>query len=165
MSDEQKPTTEHEETGLHIPIWVALAALAVALILAGIIMSNVLGTLVDLVFPEAVDVPLPSGAVEIDHIEDSKTADEEWLYGVDEDACRVSWFYQEAGASCNFMPTMCDVGEDNIPYLIMDEPAAMVARCTGEKPAEVSGYSYEVLVSTGSADYQTYFRVYVYKER
>lgn len=165
MSEEQKPTTEQEETGLYIPIWVALAALLVALILAGIIMSNVLGPLVDLVFPEKVDVPLPSGAVELEHTEDSKTADEEWFYGVDEDACKVSWFYEQGDASCNFMPTMCDMGEDNVPYLILDEPGALVARCFGEKPADVSGYSYEVLVSTGSTDYQTYFRVYLYKER
>lgn len=144
-------------------MWVAIAGLVLSLILGGIIMANIIKPLNDLIFPAEVKVPKPDGAVERDHIEDSKTADEEWLYSVEGDACQIAWFFEQNGGTCNFMPTMCKVDENDVPTLNTNQPDALTAQCSGGESSEVTGYSWEVMVSTGGTSNETYYRVFLYK--
>ncbi len=161
---ETKPPEQENSGGLHIPMWVALAGLLLSLILAAVIMRNIISPIADLIFPASVDIPLPDGAKEIEHLKESKTAEEEWLYQVEGDACEISWFYQGEARSCQYSPGMCQMDEEqDKPILINPAPDALVAKCTGGESTEVTGYSWEVMVSTGSTGEETYFRVFLYE--
>lgn len=155
---EQTPARQ----GLQIPLWVALAGMIVALIIAIIIMANILRPLVNLVFPNAAEIPLPPDAELIETNENPRTSDGEWLYGSPTDGCVLLGFFVEAGGTCTLAPFAC-VRTDDSP----DERGyRSVGSCTGTKSDILNSYSWEVLIGTGySGEYTTRFRVYLYEER
>jgi hypothetical protein len=164
MSEDPFPVDSSEEAGgLIIPLWVALAGMVVALVLAVIIMANVLRPLTNLVFPADPEPPLPDGAVELQHSEESSTSDGEWFYGIDMDACQLVEYYIENDTKCRVTPFACKEGVNGAQ--LDTTGTASVAVCRGTHEEVVGSYSWEVYVNASTGDYPTTFRMFLYKER
>lgn len=147
----------------YVPGWVAIAFGIVALLLAGIIISNISGPLSDLILGSNVDVPIPDGAELLEENRDSDFASEELLYGIDVmNACEVLEFYfVEHDASCRPSPFVCT--GDFEPDLVPDDRVYSVGECTHTDDNRVTGSSYRVEISSGYGESPaTRFRIYVY---
>jgi hypothetical protein len=157
-----KPTPKNR---LSIPLWVALAGMALALIVGALILSLVIRPIASLVFPSQVEVPLPAGTSLIQEFPPT-TSDGEWLYGTSIHGCEVMRFYAENGSQCNLAPFICsqdEAGNYQDPDL---GGKYQVGTCTGSKESFLNSYSWEVLINAnGGGDYPTRFRVYLYQER
>ncbi|MFP4321523.1 MAG: hypothetical protein ACLFTK_03640 [Anaerolineales bacterium] len=154
------------DVGVQIPLWLALVAMLVAIIIAALIALQLFGPLVSLVLPITAEVPVPPGSTEREYIDTSRTSDGEWLYGSDLDACQVARFYiDETDSTCNFTPYACitnDAGE-----FVESNPAntGTVAICRGQEEGIVDSFAWEVYISSRGGEYETLFRAYLYSER
>lgn len=155
--------TDDKPTGLYIPLWVALVGMVVGVIIAGVILVNVLQPLINLIFPSTPEVPLPAGTVEISHEDTSAISGEEWLYGVNMDACKVAQFFIDEGGRCRISPFVCTSGEDG-PELIASQTTS-VGSCEGGQKDTINSYTWEIYISASDNEYDTLFRVFLYKER
>jgi hypothetical protein len=144
--------------------------MVVALVLAIIIMANVLRPLVNLIFPDPAEPPLPAQVELLEEVDDPRVSDGEWLYGTDMDGCALAAFYESQGSTCNYNPLNCAGGV----YVAGLDPdtgertgeTAQIGICTGSKSDVVNSYSWEVYINTGFAEGPyTIFRVYLYRER
>lgn len=168
MSEEQTPlmntAEESSKPSRDIPVWVALAGMVLAIIVAIIIMVNVLEPLVNLIFPQDPEPPVPANAELISEDADSSTSSGEWLYGTDTDACQIAEFYIEEGSNCRFEPLACEENEDG--ELVRAPQVNKVATCVGTEASIVSSYSWEVIISGDDIrEYETVFRLFLYEER
>lgn len=154
-----------EQPRVLIPLWVALAGMVVALILAGIIMSNVLKPLISLIFPATPDLPLPAGVIELEEVGDPLTSDGEWLYGVEMDGCQVVQFYLDAGARCRLTPFVCEQVDGKLASNYDNYEFAALGTCDLVHEGEVDSYTWQLVISSGYEDYETKYRVYLYRER
>lgn len=167
LSDVDRQSSSDESRGGTIPLWVALAGLVVALVIAVIIMGNVLNPLEELIFPIDAQAPIPAEAVLIREIEDTRTSDGEWLYGIAWDGCQLAQYFLEQNGTCSFTPFACQGDPESDAFRLNnpgDSPSS-VATCIGGEEGVINSYSWEALISSGYSDYQTKFRVYLYKER
>jgi len=155
-----------ERSGLQIPLWVALAGMVLALIIAVIIMANVLRPLINLVFPSKPKLALPADVIELKKVEKPRTSDGEWLYGVNMDGCQLAKFYMDQGATCNFAPFICDgEGTDFTNQFAAVKEVQSIGTCELSKSGVADSFSWQMLISTGYDDYLTKYRVYLYRER
>ncbi|NJL92780.1 MAG: hypothetical protein HC915_03180 [Anaerolineae bacterium] len=154
------PAAEHTRTGNRIPLWVALAGMIVALILGGVIIASILQPLVNLVFPGEAEPPLPEGVLELQHVEDSRLADEEWLYATTLAPCDLARFYVEAGSTCSLSPGACLEEEPSVSGV-----GETIGTCQGTHEEVLASYSWRVEITSNIGQYPTIFRLYLFKER
>jgi hypothetical protein len=148
-------TDEIESSRRRIPLWLALLLMALGLLLAALILYRVAGPLYGLLFP--LDVPVPSGAHELEHVKPDKGA-EYWIYRTSETGESVAAFYEQEGGTCRYTPR--PPGEEDFPV----EGPYSIAQCTGSKKFAGLGVSWEVYIHAGysEAEGPTVFRVYKY---
>ena len=91
-----------DEPGWKFP-W-SLILLAVVLVLALVIGTQVIGVLVAILSPP--EPPLPADAQQLSHISQEQGIDE-WEYGSETNACEVINFYQENDGICQVDPVWC----------------------------------------------------------
>ncbi|MBI5928836.1 MAG: hypothetical protein HY862_05970 [Chloroflexi bacterium] len=160
-----------------IPMWVALAAMALAVVLAGIIISLIAKPLLNLVSPEKPDIPVPSGAHLDEKDEDPNYADTQWLYSSKQTGCEVALFFdKEDDVECTYSPYACaaDATTTATPGIEPTPTAegtigasfSRVATCTKRVKQVASSYTWRVEIFDGySGEYQTKFRIYLFSER
>jgi len=164
MSTDASPPEPRKR--VYIPLWVALAGMVLAFILALIIMAAVLEPLTNLVFPTKPVPPLPPDAVLLEAIAAPSTSNGEWLYGSQLEGCAVAQFYIEQRGTCQFNPFSCERGEDgNLRPHSLSEGLSAIGTCTATFSNVANSYSWEVIIARGSAEHTSRFRVYLYKER
>ncbi|MBN1200433.1 MAG: hypothetical protein JXJ20_01130 [Anaerolineae bacterium] len=138
-----------------IPLWLALVAMVVALIIGALILVRVVGPLQGLLFP--FEPPVPDGAEEIEHVKPDKGA-EYWVYRTTMRGQDVARFYEQEDGTCWYTSSNSDVNPrpDGVSY--------SVARCVGQRESAGLGISWEVFIAEGYSDREgpTIFRVYKY---
>ncbi|HEX2906266.1 MAG TPA: hypothetical protein VHO69_05355 [Phototrophicaceae bacterium] len=77
--------------------WLIILLGIIALALAIIIGTQVIGVLYGIVAPPSP--PVPSGVAEVSHTSTDYGVDS-WVYGTSLDGCEILKFYQDRGASC-----------------------------------------------------------------
>lgn len=158
-----------------VPVWVALAAMVLALVLAVVIIASIAEPLINLISPEEPDIPVPPGARLDEKVEESNYASTQWLYSSKQTGCEVALFFDDhEGVSCMYSPVGCDVMATATPKL---EPTPtgevpytaefyQVAVCTKQVKEVASSYSWRVEIFDGyGGEYHTKFRVYLFSER
>jgi hypothetical protein len=115
-----------------------LLIMALAVILALFIGTQVIGVLYAIVFP--AQPPRFADSRELRHTSDSYGVDE-WLYETDTSACEVLAFYQSEADTCRLAPTDCSTSLRN----------QNLARCSGETFFSIFAMKWEVSVSTGDS--------------
>lgn len=140
-----------------VPRWVVVVLMLAGLALAALVLSRVAGPLYGLLFP--LDVPVPDGAQEIEHVKPDKGA-EYWIYRTTDPGDAVAAFYEQEGGTCFYTPK--PVGEEGFPV----EGPYSVAQCSGTEEFAGLGLSWEVFIHTGysQAEGPTIFRIYKYGE-
>jgi hypothetical protein len=138
--------------------WRLLIIGAVAVILAIVIGTQVIGVLYSILFPPGP--PLPQDMKLISHQNIDYGVDE-WIYGTDEDACKIVAFYQNAGGQCRVSPVSCgpasssDGGDGGIPTI-----GENVGRCVGQSQFSIFALKWEAIIGTGyTSDGRTQFRL------
>jgi hypothetical protein len=127
--------------------WRVLIIGAAAVILAIVIGTQVVGVLYSILFPPGP--PLPQGMKLISHQNIDYGVDE-WIYGTDEDACKIVAFYQNAGGQCRVSPVSCgptppsDGADGGIPTI-----GESVGRCEGQSPFSIFAMKWEAIIGTG----------------
>jgi hypothetical protein len=131
--------------------WLVIAVSVIALILAVIILLRIGGPLYSLVF---LDVPVPDGAHEIDHVK-PEHGSEYWIYRTDQSGTDVAKFYEDEGGSCRYTTS---------PDPVPEGTSYSVAQCTGTTEYAGVGFSWEVYIAAGYSDNEgpTIFRIYKY---
>ncbi len=146
----------------YIPPWVAIAFGAVALLAAGIIISRIGGPLADLILSEAPEIPVPNDVRLLSEQEDTSYARHEWLYTTDQSGCEVARFYLDQGATCRFQPFVCNEAFEQND--LSEVNFFNVATCTRSETDNVTGSSWQVLISSGHReDGRTRFRIYLFE--
>lgn len=159
-------SAESKTQRLHIPLWVALAGMVVALIIFVLVMTNILEPLVGLVFPQEANVPTPNGAVLLEENDGGRTSTAEKYYGVDADGCEIAQFFQDEGATCRYTPLVCGTDEDGTLSQNIPERVDHIATCTRRVEGTVDGYTWEIFISAGfGGTYNTQYRVFLYEQR
>jgi hypothetical protein len=156
LSQDENP--EQDSRRLVIPLWVAIATLILALLIAGIIINQIATPLGDLIFGQDPDIPIPKGAKLIEEREGGSAA-KEWLYHIDKNGCEVAQFYQDQeGVECNFTGFSCTEIPDS------GSQAYQIGACTFTETNSISGYSWHVDITQNQEDSRiwTSFRVYLY---
>jgi hypothetical protein len=131
--------------------WILIGVGVLVLILSAIILLKVGGPLYSLLF---LDLPIPDGAHEVDHIKPEHGA-EYWIYRTNQSGIDVAEFYENEGGSCRYTSSQ----ESAIP-----DTSYSVAQCTGKTENADVGFSWEVYIATGYSDDEgpTIFRIYKY---
>lgn len=162
-----------------VPVWVALAAMVLAVIVAGMIISSIAEPLLNLISPEEPDIPLPPGTHLEKKDDEGNYATTEWLYGSKLSGCEVAAFFDEHdGVECIYTPLACPVGAEATataqvaPTATPDDDDRVTARfsqvavCSKYVREVASSYTWRVDIFDGySGDYQTKFRIYLFSER
>jgi hypothetical protein len=156
-----------------VPIWVALAAMVLAIIVAGIIISSIAEPLLNLVSPNDPDIPIPSGAHLDEELDDPGYGTKQWLYSSQQTGCQVALFFDEIeGVECIYSPGACAElyitpapGQDD-PSDGAENTFSQTGTCTKRVKEVASSYSWRVEIFDGyEGEYQTKFRVYLFSER
>lgn len=128
----------------------------VALVLAVIIGSQVIGVLYAIFFPPAA--PLPEQITLVRHTSTDYGVDD-WLYSSSTPACDIVRFYQEHDAQCRIAPLWC-TEEGQASAAIPTERNQNIGRCEATQNFSIFALRYEVVVATGStADEVSSFRL------
>ena len=138
--------------------WRIIVLAAVALLLAVVIGTQVLGVLYVIVFPPAP--PLPGDVTLMSHINTDYGVDE-WLYDSRQSACDVLTYYVNSGGACRMAPFQCsDTRTDDPSTTGSTTPGQNVARCVGESKVSIFAMRWQAIIATGpSADVPTEFRI------
>jgi hypothetical protein len=136
--------------------WRLLIIGAIAIILALVIGTQVIGVLYSILFP--MGPPLPTDTKLLSHKNIDYGVDE-WVYGTDEDACKIVAFYQNAGGQCRISPTWCGESQTDassgVPTI-----GENVARCQGQSTFSIFALSWDAIIGTGyPSDGKTQFRL------
>ncbi len=178
VPDDAAPSETPKKPRVVIPVWVALAAMVLAVVVAGVIISSIAEPLLNLISPEKPDIPLPPGTHLEKKDEESNYATTEWLYGSKLPGCEVAAFFdQHEGVECIYTPMACpvDVEATATPEV---EPTptpeggtitanfSQVAVCSKQVKEVASSYTWRVDIFDGySGEYRTKFRIYLFSER
>lgn len=134
--------------------WKVILPGAVALALALIIGTQVIGILYSMIAPPAP--PLPEGVKLLKHTSSDYGVDD-WLYGVSQPACEVVRFYQEHDTNCRIVADNCSSDVSITPE--SSEPNH-VAQCVGEKRFSIFAMRWDVVIASGyQEDGVTHFRL------
>jgi hypothetical protein len=137
--------------------WRVLIIGAVAVILAIVIGTQVVGVLYSILFPPGP--PLPNGVKLISHQNIDYGVDE-WVYGTDEDACKVVAFYQNAGGQCSVAPTWCGRSQGLNSQGGVPTIGQSVAQCNGQSQFSIFALSWKTFIGSGyPSGGQTQFRI------
>jgi hypothetical protein len=142
---------------IRIPLKVLILGF-VAVALALIIGSQVIGVLYGILFPPSP--PLPGNVAEILHDNPSYGVDD-WLYNAADKPCDVVSFYQSQGGNCRVAPFWCGDDREADPTQPGFETRHQnVARCTGNVPFSIFTMHWQVTIATGdSQQFPTLFRL------
>ncbi len=142
-----------------VPAWVTIAGLVLVLVVAALIIVEIGSPLAELVLGNDPDVPVPDGAKLEGEWENQGSAQHEWLYNTDQIGCEVALFYAGQEANCVFAPFACG-SEGQRPGL---EGAGHIATCRKTEKGAVTGYSWEVNISSGYPEGPlTRFRIWLF---
>jgi hypothetical protein len=155
------PENGRQESGLRIPIWLALLVMIAALALAALILSRVAEPLYALLFPH--EVPVPAGAKVVEHGKPDKGA-EYWVYRTSMSGEEVAQFYEKHGATCLYTPIPLEFDENSQASEAYNGPYG-VAQCSGSQHSGGLGVSWQVYIHAGYPDEEgpTIFRLYQMK--
>jgi len=129
---------------------------AVAVLLAVVIGSQVIGVLYAIFFPPVT--PLPEQVTLVSHTSADYGVDD-WLYSSTDPACDIVRFYQDNGAQCRVAPLYC-TGEGQASVVVPNERTQNVGRCEVTQTFSIFALRYEVIVATGSnSDQASQFRL------
>ncbi len=159
MSNE---VTETTEPGFVIPIWVALAALLLALLCGVVVFMTIAEPLAELVLGRDPDIPVPDGAVLEQEVEGQGSASKEWLYRIDDLGCEVARYYVDQGADCVFTPYSCNLERQEPPEGVNFE-IHEIAECTKTVDRLIAGYTWRVHITSYSSGTHTRFRIYLFE--
>lgn len=143
-----------ESSKPRIPLWLALVAMALALVVALVILARIGGPLSGLLFPSGV--PVPDGAKEIEHVKPDKGA-EYWIYGTEDSGREVAAFYEDEGGTCRYTAMS---SSESAP-----QGSTSVAQCLARKGDKGVDVSWEVYIGEGYPESEggpTVFRIYKY---
>jgi hypothetical protein len=157
-----------------VPVWVALAAMVLAIIVAGIIISSIAEPLLNLVAPNEPEIPLPAGAHLDEELDDPGYGTKQWLYSSHQTGCQVALFFDDIeGVECIYSPNSCTelfvtpgTEPNDEPNEFAQDGFSQTATCTKRVKEVASSYSWRVEIFSGyEGEYQTKFRVYLFSER
>ncbi len=154
---ENLPQNNHE-IRRGVPVWMPLAGLLAAFLVALLVGASICPTLSALVIPPGPK--LPSGTI-TEKLHESKAAGEdEWLYSTNLEGCTVAQFYVDWLKDCTFAPnisckngaTKSVIGEAGQSY--------HVATCTGKQSVGNYSLAWTVYIDSGySTGDKTVFRL------
>ena len=155
----ENPADSAETTGSEArPVpWKIIILGIVALVLAVVIATQVLGVLYVILFPP--QPPLPADVSLVRHTNTDYGVDE-WLYNSSQSACTVMKFYVEKNGQCRIAPLQCEGDNPTYDKTLPGVSAFSqnVARCTGETKVSIFAMRWEVDIATGpSPDVPTQF--------
>lgn len=142
--------------------WRIIVLGVIALVLAVIIATQVLGVLYVIVFPPGP--PLPGDISLMSHTSQDYGVDD-WLYDSRQSACNVLTFYVNSGGECRIAPAQCadddeTSGESDLSSFAVPALNQHVARCSGESKISIFAMRWQVIIATGpSPDVPTRFRI------
>lgn len=146
MSHED-PAVESVELGARAVPWMIIVLGAVALILAVVIGTQVLGVLYVIIFPPVP--PLPGDVTLVSHINTDYGVDE-WLYTSQQNSCDVLIFYTANGGECRIAPFQCgDNRTDDQTMTGENTPSQHIARCVGQTQASIFAMRWQIILATG----------------
>lgn len=128
-----------------VPIRVLVMG-AVAVILAVVIGSQVIGVLYAIFFPPVA--PLPEQSTLVTHTSADYGVDD-WLYTSTMPACDIVRFYIENGTQCRVAPLWC-TGEGESSAVIPHERNQNIGRCEATQTFSIFALRYEVIIATGA---------------
>ena len=146
-----------DDDNIAIPVRLLVLG-AIALILALVIGTQVLGVLYVIVFPPAP--PLPTDVTLVSHTSSAHGVDE-WLYTTTQSACDVVKFYIDNGAVCRIAPTCDDQNPDTgLPSPSVENASQNVARCVGQARISIFSMRWQLIVAVShDPDIVTEFRL------
>lgn len=160
---EQQPIVDGEESSkrrLILPLWVVAALGIVALIVTGYIITLIASPLSELVFSTSNDVPIPDGATLESEDEDAGSASRSYFYTTDASGCDVAVFYANQGAQCTSSAFLCNPDGTQRET----DTFTNAATCTYTEDQDVTGYSWQVFITTNYPDgAPTRFRILVFE--
>jgi hypothetical protein len=143
-SPDQQPAVETGAVGARRAVpWRLIIVGGLALLLALVIGTQVIGVLYAMAFPPSP--PLPDSVMLASHANPSYGVDD-WVYQSSSDPCSVAVFYEAAGANCEVAPLWCDGNE----YATVYSANQHVARCFGTTPFSIFTMHWQVLIASGS---------------
>jgi hypothetical protein len=139
--------TAPEDEGRGVP-WKVIVLGLIALVLAVVIGTQVIGVLFVILFPPAP--PLPANVTLVSHTNTDYGVDE-WLYTSSQNVCDVLIFYMENGGQCRIAPLQCgDNRTDDESLTGADSSGQHIARCVSETTASIFAMRWQVVIATGS---------------
>jgi hypothetical protein len=138
--------------------WKMIILGIVALVLALVIATQVLGVLYVIIFPPAP--PLPGDVTLVSHTNVDYGVDE-WLYLSHQKSCDVLVFYTANGGICRIAPLQCEDNSTKDPAITGGNTTGQhVSRCIGETTASIFAMRWQVIIATGpDAETPTQFRL------
>ncbi len=138
--------------------WKIIILGVIALVLAFVIATQVLGVLYVIIFPPAP--PLPGDVTLVSHTNVDYGVDE-WLYLSRQNSCDVLVFYTANGGVCRIAPLQCVEAPTDDPAIISGNGAGEhISRCIGETTASIFAMRWQVIIATGpNAETPTEFRL------
>lgn len=109
------------------PSLLVLGLVAIALLLALFIGTQVIGVLYNIVVPP--QPPLPEGITQLDYTSTAYGVDT-WVYGTEQNACEVVRFYEANGATCRMSAFWCLDERDTSSFETTGQ-GQNVAQCVG----------------------------------
>jgi hypothetical protein len=135
------------EEGRGVP-WKIIVLGVIALVLAVVIGTQVIGVLFVILFPPAP--PLPANVTLVSHSNADYGVDE-WLYTSNQNVCDVLIFYMERGGQCRIAPLQCgDNRTDDETLTGVDSSGQHIARCVGETTTSIFAMRWQAVIATGS---------------
>lgn len=142
-------TTESEERGQGVPLWMPLVGLVIALAVALFIGVRIIPTLSALVSPP--DPPRPPAPATLMLHEAKGTGLDEFLYGTETSGCEVARYYEKLLGDCTYDPdSRCQLPGGG--PLVVPGSSAGVARCEGKQTIGAYNVTWIVYVTTNFTD-------------
>lgn len=136
---------------------LALGLAGLALGLAVVIGTQVIGVLYAIIAPPGV--PVPPGEITQMSYENRAYGVDEWLYGTSQNPCAVLAFYQQGANECRIAPGICS-GDVVRPQTTFS-PGDNVGQCSGTSTFSIFAQRWRVNIATGypSDETPTRFRL------
>jgi hypothetical protein len=145
MSEEQDEVQADVPVKRTVP-WLIIILGIVALGLAVIISTQVLGVLYVIIFPP--QAPLPGDVTLTSHTNEDYGVDK-WFYSTQQDACAIVQFYIANGGECRIAPFQCAVTNSDQEIVTADAtPGQQVATCEGQSTASIFAWRWEANITT-----------------
>lgn len=125
---------------------LTLLLIAVVIMLAFLIGTQIIGVLYGIVFPPKP--PLPPFAREVRHTAGEYGVDE-WVYWSSDNACQTLQFYRRYAETCTVAPMNCDASG----MVLGETPRSQhVGRCTGTITFSIFAMRWSANIATGDTN-------------